>query len=123
MISLDKLLDLTTGVYFDFYDVYIAGESYYSSPPNVFLPKSPVLKPAPGRISCKTVPIAPPDAVLRKQENVVINSFSLWQPSSCRAAMKRWLTKIAGFGEGAIGRVRRYRFTIFFFLRFLILGA
>ena len=50
-ISLDKIFDLTTGVYFHFYDVYIPGESYYGSPPNFSLSKSQALKPAPGGIS------------------------------------------------------------------------
>ena len=67
-------------------------------------------EPAPGRISWNTLPLATPTSLLdsttsplqtRKHEKVDIS----WHPSSCRAAMKRSIKKIAGFFSGEGGAI------------------
>ena len=84
-------------------------ESFYDSPPNVFSTKSPVLKPAPGRISWNAVAPATSmssfDSPLQPRKCTKIFSPS-HHHSSCRAAVKRSLKEIAGFGGGCrrIGR-------------------
>ena len=80
-------------------------ESFYGSPPNFSLTKSPMLKLAPGQFSSNTVPLATPtsssDSPLCTQENIMKVLLSL-HPSPCRAAVKRPPMKIAGFEGGYI---------------------
>ena len=83
--------------------VRIVGEWFCSySPHNFSLTKSPVLKPAPGRISWNTAPLAAPtssfDRPLQTRKSLRM-LFSL-HPSSCLAAMKRSLMKITGSERG-----------------------
>ena len=77
-------------------------ESFCGSPPNFSFTKSPILKPAPGRISLNTVPLATLTSLLdrplltRKRLGM---RFS-WHPFSCRAAIERSLKNFAGLGGG-----------------------
>ena len=86
-------------------------ESFYGSPPDFSLTKSPVLKPDPGRISSNTVLLTTSmssfDSPLQPKK--YINIFSSWHHSSCRAAMKRLSKKIAGLGGAIVVRISRHR--------------
>ena len=83
-------------------------ESFYGSPPTFLETKSPVLKPAPGRIYCNTVPLATPTSSFDRplQTATCLRMLFSRHPFSCRAAMmmKRSLKKTAGLdgGGGAI---------------------
>ena len=75
--------------------------SHSTVPPSNFaLTKSPVLKPAPGRIFLNTLPLAIPTSSVDgpSQPRKHMKIFSSYHHSSCRAAMKRSLNKIAGLG-------------------------
>ena len=87
----------------------IGGESYYGSPPNFSLTKSPVSKAAPGCISPEnTVSLDTPtssiDRPLCKQENIWVIFFSISSVLPCveQPCMEGLLKKIASFGGGAI---------------------
>ena len=76
-------------------------ESFYDSPPNFSLTKSPFFKPAPGRTSWNTVPLTTPTSLFDsplQTRKITWRPFIYYQPSSKREAMKRSLKKIAGFG-------------------------
>ena len=78
-------------------------KSFYGSPPNVSLTKSLVLKPASGHIYSAIRYPSPPG----RHRSVVLcetresgNTISPQHPSSCQAAIKRSLKKIAVWGGG-----------------------
>ena len=92
-----KLLLITLARYFIF-------ESFYGSPANFSSTKSLILKPAPGRISRHTAPLATPtswfDSPFFHNKRKYMQIYFSSRPSSYRAAIKCLLKKIAGFVEG-----------------------
>ena len=85
--------------------VFRAGiEWFYDGPPNFSLTKQPVLKPASGCKSFNMVSLEIPKPLFDRPLHTTqyLKTFCSWHPSSCRAARKRSLQKIAGFEGGYI---------------------
>ena len=79
-------------------------ESFYGGPPNFSSTKLPVLKSAPGRISCKYGAPSHPDATVRKSlANKTIFEYVVFIASFLvSSSQETCVEEIAGFGGGAI---------------------
>ena len=80
-------------------------ESFYGSAPNFSLTKSSVLKPAPGRISSNTVPLAAPtspfDSPFCEQEHIyILETFCLAEPFLVSSSHKTFVQENIWFWGG-----------------------